>query len=150
MPALCSPLFKLGAPGDLAQSCNQLVADIFNDSKCIDLEELCIAKEKLVWVIYCDLVCINFGGSIIDAAMMALMGALKTGSCYNIFDIILKYGSHSRNANTLFLVQLPVVEYNPTTENCVVHEDKRKPLNIKKFPVATTFTVFERFNFVAS
>ncbi|XP_077293412.1 exosome complex component RRP43-like [Arctopsyche grandis] len=125
LPSLCSPLFKPGAPGDLAQSCNQLLADIFNDSKCIDLEELCIAKEKLVWVLYCDLVCINFGGSIIDAAVMALMGALKT-------------------------VQLPVVEYNPTTENCVVHEDKRLPLNIKKIPVATTFTVFESKTILAN
>lgn len=55
-----------------------------------------------------------------------------------VFDIFLtKY--------LISTVQLPVVEYSAATENCVVQEDKRKPLNILKFPVATTFTLFDRF-----
>ncbi|OMH84201.1 Exosome complex component RRP43 [Zancudomyces culisetae] len=41
------------------------------------LDQLCIAKDKAVWVLYADLVCINYDGNILDAVLLALINALK-------------------------------------------------------------------------
>ena len=32
-----------------------------------------------VWVLYCDLMCLNYDGSLIDACVTALIAALKNG-----------------------------------------------------------------------
>ena len=38
---------------------------------------LCIAPGKAVWAIYIDVVCINYDGNAFDAAVLAVMAALK-------------------------------------------------------------------------
>jgi exosome complex RNA-binding protein Rrp42 (RNase PH superfamily) len=75
---VCSPKYRPGAPGEDAQVTSQALFDIITNSKCIDLKELCIVKEKLAWVLYCDLVCLDHDGSVLDAAVIALIVALKT------------------------------------------------------------------------
>lgn len=34
---------------------------------------------QAAWVLYADIVCINYGGSIFDAALLALVAALQNG-----------------------------------------------------------------------
>lgn len=80
LPALCSPKFKSGAPSDQAQVLTQLIADIITNSGMIDLKYLCICPEKLVWCLYVDFICLNFDGAVVDASMVALICALKTGT----------------------------------------------------------------------
>ena len=48
-----------------------------------DLEQLCIQAGKAVWVIYADLICINYDGNVLDCAYMALSGALLDGACFS-------------------------------------------------------------------
>lgn len=78
LPALCSPKYKPGPPSDHAQVTSYMVSDIINNSKCIDLKDLCIVPDKLVWVLNCDMVCLDNDGSLVDACIIALMGSLKT------------------------------------------------------------------------
>lgn len=47
----------------------------------IDLKTLCVAKEKLVWVLYCDITCLDHDGGVLDAAVIALVGALRVCEC---------------------------------------------------------------------
>lgn len=79
LPPLCSPKFKSGPPSDQAQVLTQLIADIIENSGCIDLQDLCIYPDKLAWCLFIDFICLDFDGAIVDASILALMGALKTG-----------------------------------------------------------------------
>lgn len=78
LPPLCSPKFRPGPPSDQAQVITKLIENILRNSAAIDLKDLCVYKGKLVWVLYCDLVCINYDGSIIDACIGALTATLST------------------------------------------------------------------------
>lgn len=75
---LCSPKFRPGAPTEEAQVCAKALSDLIENSRCLNLSDLCVAKEKLVWTLYCDLVCFDHDGCVLDAAIIALVAALKT------------------------------------------------------------------------
>lgn len=45
----------------------------------LDLEQLCIEPGHAVWVLYADIICLNYDGNAMDAAIIALMAALKHG-----------------------------------------------------------------------
>lgn len=79
---LCSPKFRPGPPSDQAQVASKMIDDILANSATLDLKELCICKDKLVWALYCDLICIDYDGSVTDACIGALIAALKT--CENL------------------------------------------------------------------
>nr|AEE62451.1 unknown [Dendroctonus ponderosae] len=74
---LCSSKFKSGPPGEEAQVLTQLIADVIENSRCINLEELCLLKDKLAWCLYADLVCLDYDGSLLDACIVALMACLR-------------------------------------------------------------------------
>lgn len=78
LPPLCSSKYRPGPPSDHAQITSNLVSDIVINSKCVNLKDLCIVPDKLVWVVYCDMVCIDNDGSLVDACIMTLMASLKT------------------------------------------------------------------------
>lgn len=80
---LCSPKYRSAASTDDAQVLTCHLNNIIRDSKWIDLKQLCIAKEKLVWILYCDITCIDYDGSILDASVVALCAALR--SCMFVF-----------------------------------------------------------------
>lgn len=75
---ICSPKFRPGPPSDQAQVTSYLVDSILRDSEILDLTALCICKDKLAWVLYCDMECIDCDGSVIDACIGALVAALAT------------------------------------------------------------------------
>jgi exosome complex component RRP43 len=82
LPALCSPKFKPGPPQEWTQSLSQLVDQLFLDVPILNLEQLCIEPNKAVWVLYADIVCLNYDGSILDAVLLSLMAALLNGTRY--------------------------------------------------------------------
>ncbi|RVE49526.1 hypothetical protein evm_005867 [Chilo suppressalis] len=118
LPALCSPKYRPGPPSDHAQVTNYLVSDIITNSKCINLKDLCIVPDKLAWVLYCDIVCLDNDGSLVDACIIALMASLKT-------------------------LCLPSVTYDNDTEDIKVNADIRTPLKVHGLPVATSFAVYK-------
>lgn len=119
MTKLCSPKYRAVGVSLDSQILNQTIFNIINNSECIDLAELCIAKGKLVWVLYCDLVCLDDDGSVLDVAILALMAALKS-------------------------LLLPKVHYNLDTDIKEVDELTKSYLNIKCLPVCTSFMTFEQ------
>jgi len=115
---LCSPKFRPGAPTEEAQVCSKVLAGLIENSRCLKLTDLCVAKEKLVWTLYCDLVCFDHDGSIIDAAIVALVAALKT-------------------------LRLPLVEYDFDTNLYKVNENVRNHIPVRTLPVASSFMIFD-------
>lgn len=90
---MCSSKYRPGPPSDHAQITSNLVSDIVINSKCVNLKDLCIVPDKLVWVVYCDMVCIDNDGSLVDACIMTLMASLKTCKKNIFFFSDLMYGS---------------------------------------------------------
>ncbi|XP_077014195.1 exosome complex component RRP43 isoform X3 [Tamandua tetradactyla] len=118
LPPLCSSRFRSGPPGEEAQVASQFIADVIENSQIIQKEDLCITQGKLVWVLYCDLICLDYDGNILDACTFALLAALKD-------------------------VQLPEVTINEETALAEVNLKKKSHLDIKTHPVATSFAIFD-------
>lgn len=119
MTKLCSPKYRaIGVSLD-SQVLNQTLFNIIMNSECVDLNQLCIAKGKLAWVLYCDCVCLDEDGSVLDVALIALMAALKS-------------------------LLLPQVNYDVDTKTIKVDDKVKTHLNVKCIPVATTFITFEQ------
>lgn len=117
---MCSPKYRaIGVSVD-AQVMSQALFNIIINSECIDPSDLCIAKGKLVWVLYCDLVCLDDDGSVLDVAVLALTTALKS-------------------------LKLPKVEYDVDTKIIKVNDKQKSSLKLKCLPVASTFIMFENY-----
>ncbi|GAA5850955.1 hypothetical protein JCM8547_009141 [Rhodosporidiobolus lusitaniae] len=74
---LCSPLFRPGPPADGAQVLSARLRDVLLASNVLPLSSLVIEPGKAVWVVYLDVVCLNYDGGILDAAVLSAVGALK-------------------------------------------------------------------------
>ncbi|XP_071760059.1 exosome complex component RRP43 [Centroberyx gerrardi] len=118
LPPLCSSRFRPGPPGEQAQAASQFIADVIESSDVIQTEDLCIERGKLCWVLYCDIMCLDYDGNILDACIIALLAALK---------------------NT----QLPEVTIDTETCGPQVNSEKRNGLRIHKHPVGASFCVFD-------
>ncbi|XP_020505793.1 exosome complex component RRP43 [Labrus bergylta] len=118
LPPLCSSRFRPGPPGEQAQAASQFIADVIESSDLIQTEDLCIDRGKLCWVLYCDLMCLDYDGNVLDACIIALLAALK---------------------NT----QLPEVTVNAETSTPEVNLEKRRGLQIQRHPVGASFCVFD-------
>lgn len=58
-------------------------------SEVIPLSSLCIQRGKAVWVLYIDTTCINFDGNAFDAALIAILAALKNSEQFVVVDSII-------------------------------------------------------------
>ncbi|CAF4936435.1 unnamed protein product [Pieris macdunnoughi] len=115
---LCSSKFKPGPPSDYAQVISNTVNDIIKNSNCIDLKDLCIVSDKLAWVLYCDMVCLDNDGSIIDACITTLITSLKS-------------------------LSLPAVSFDVETEEVKVDISNKTSLKVTGLPVATSFAIYQ-------
>ncbi|CEQ39301.1 SPOSA6832_00820 [Sporobolomyces salmonicolor] len=92
---LCSPLFRPGPPPDEAQVLSARLRDVLlsyalhslplftfhlasNSSNVVSLSSLIIEPGKAAFVVYLDVVCLNYDGGVLDAAVLACVGALKS------------------------------------------------------------------------
>ncbi|EFN72375.1 Exosome complex exonuclease RRP43 [Camponotus floridanus] len=116
---LCSPKFRPGPPSEQAQVLSKLIDIVLSNSRALDLKDLCICKNKLVWVLYCDILCLNYNGSVIDACIGAMIAALKT-------------------------LTLPEINYNSETGVIVTHPENRKAFTVRTLPVSASFAIFEK------
>ncbi|XP_001626253.2 exosome complex component RRP43 [Nematostella vectensis] len=118
LPPLCSPSFRPGPPSEHAQVLSTFIDNLITNSQLIDLEDLCIVDGKLVWVLYIDLMCLDYDGNVADAAVIAMLAALQ---------------------NT----RLHTVTINEETETPEPSENKDIHLKLKSMPVAVTFGIFD-------
>lgn len=119
MTKLCNPKYRAMGVSMDSQILNQTIFNIVNSSECLDLSELIIAEGKLAWVLYCDLVCLDDDGSVLDVAIVALMAALKS-------------------------LKLPEVKYDKDTKVIEVNDKLKKPLTLTCLPIASSFMSFEQ------
>ncbi|BGP53324.1 hypothetical protein JCM8202v2_000883 [Rhodotorula sphaerocarpa] len=77
LSALCSPLFRPGPPPDEAQVLSSRLRNILLASNVLPLSQLVIEPGKAAWVVYLDIVCLNYDGGVLDAVVLAAVGALR-------------------------------------------------------------------------
>lgn len=118
LTSLCSPKYRSGTSNEDAENHSCAVYDILMNSNCIDLKQLCIAKEKLVWCLYCDIACLDHDGCIVDAAVIAIIGALRN-------------------------LKLPKVTYNAEIDSIAVDTKVLTPIKITSSPISTTLMAFD-------
>lgn len=73
---MASPDFESGPPGEDAVELARVVDRGLRESKCIDLEKLCIEEGEKVWCIFTDIHIINNQGNLLDAAALAAIAAV--------------------------------------------------------------------------
>lgn len=88
LPSICYKKIRPGIPCDEAMKTTSFLNEVCNNCKIIDLKQLCICVDKLVWVLSCDIYCLNYDGSVLDACLIALLSAIQTGNKYVILILI--------------------------------------------------------------
>jgi exosome complex RNA-binding protein Rrp42 (RNase PH superfamily) len=53
---------------------------VLSSSDFLPLSTLCIHPGKAVWVLYVDATCINYNGNAFDAALLAMVAALRNSA----------------------------------------------------------------------
>eukprot|EP00030_Apusomonadida_sp_AF-17_P000484 a174750_146.p1 GENE.a174750_146~~a174750_146.p1 ORF type:complete len:309 (-),score=86.66 a174750_146:259-1161(-) len=78
LPPLCSPAYQAGRPSNATQLLTKRLTDLLDRHNVIDKKALVIAPGQAAWVLYIDAVCIDDDGNVFDAALLAVMAALRS------------------------------------------------------------------------
>jgi len=119
---LAAPRFDGGRSSDEGVELGRLLERTLKESRCLDLESLCIVAEEKVWQIRMDIHALNHEGNLFDASSIAGLCAL----------------CHFRRPDVT--LKGDVVTVHPISERDPV------PLGIHHHPVTTTFAMFEYQN----
>jgi len=107
---LASPLFEPGPPRENSIELARVVDRGLRSAEVFDFSKLGLIPGGKVYMIFVDLYILNHGGNLIDASAIAAISALR---------------------NTM----MPVYEVK---DDKIVQTDKKKPLEVRKTPVAVT------------
>ncbi|KAJ3146572.1 hypothetical protein HDU86_008452 [Geranomyces michiganensis] len=118
LPPLCSPNYRPGPPCELAQTVSEYIDQVIKSCDLVNPETLCIEPGHAVWVLYVDIVCLNHGGNVVDAALTALAAALK----------------HTR---------LPTATFYESESTVRVTDTYTIPLTVNRTLIPITFGVFD-------
>lgn len=110
---MASPRFESGPPKFNAIELPRVIDRMIRESGMLDLSKLCIKKGERVWTLFIDIYPINDDGSLIDAAGIACIAALK-------------------NARLPGLTKDNFPDYDKKT-------DERLPLSKETYPISFTF-----------
>ena len=61
---MAAPHFETGKPSEASIQVNRILERAFKDSRCVDLESLCIVSEEKVWNIRVDINVLNHEGNV--------------------------------------------------------------------------------------
>ncbi|KAJ1552300.1 hypothetical protein HK405_011857 [Cladochytrium tenue] len=117
-PPLCSPKFRGGPPSEFTQSVSEFIHQVTSQCNLVDLASLCIEPGRAVWVLYADIVFLNYEGNAVDVALTSLVAALQ---------------------NT----RLPKSKYYELEATVKVTSERTIPIVLGSTPIASTFSLFE-------
>ncbi|KAJ1521131.1 hypothetical protein ONE63_002830 [Megalurothrips usitatus] len=110
-------------PGKPSEACvivNRVLEKCIRESKCIDLESLCIVAEDKVWALRVDVTVLNIEGNVIECSSIAALAAL----------------AHFRRPDV-----------TSTGDGIVIHDSSDKeplPTALHHFPVCLTYAIFNK------
>lgn len=74
--ANATPEFEGRGGEELASEITNMLIRVYNSPGCLDLKELCIIPKQQCWVLYIDILLLECGGNLFDAASVAVKAAL--------------------------------------------------------------------------
>ncbi|XP_014255817.1 exosome complex component RRP43-like [Cimex lectularius] len=104
------------------RQCTNLLQKLFLSLNIIDLNSLCIAEGEYVWLLRVHLICLDYDGAFWDGAVLAMYLALKS-------------------------LKLPEISYDVESKSFQIKSKNLSPIPVGKFPLATTFGLFQKFVF---
>ena len=116
---IAAPKFEVGRLTDEGVELNRTIERCLKESRCLDLESLCIVSEEKVWSVRLDIQILNHCGNLSDAASIAGLAAL----------------CHARRPDVS--LQGDEVTIHPP------HEKDPIPLAVHHHPVTSTFAMFQ-------
>ena len=116
---MAAPKFEIGRLTEEGVEINRTIERCLKESRCLDLESLCIVSEEKVWSIRLDIQILNHCGNLADASSIAGLAAL----------------CHARRPDVS--LRGNEVTIHPT------HERDPIPLAVHHHPVTTTFSMFQ-------
>ena len=116
---MAAPKFEVGRLSEEGVELNRTVERCLKESRCLDLESLCIVSEEKVWSVRLDIQILNHCGNLSDAASIAGLAAL----------------CHARRPD-VSLQGDEVTIHSP-------HEKDPIPLAVHHHPVTSTFAMFQ-------
>jgi exosome complex component RRP42 len=75
---IASPAFESGPPSPEAIELARVVDRGIRESKCINLEKLCVVPKEKVWIVFVDIHVLDYDGNLFDASTLAALAALTT------------------------------------------------------------------------
>ncbi|XP_046395451.1 exosome complex component RRP45 [Ischnura elegans] len=114
-----APHFEPGRPSEQAVQCNRLIEKCLKESRCVDLESLCIVSDEKVWQIRVDVSVLNDGGALVDAASIAALASL----------------AHFRRPDVTLDGEEVIVHRDPAERDFL-------PLSLHHHPVCVSFGLF--------
>lgn len=121
---MAAPHFEAGRLGDYGVEVSRLLERCIRDSRCIDLESLCIVSGEKVWALRIDAQVLNHEGNIAECAGIATMGAL----------------THFRRPDVT-VIGTEVTVHNP-------REREPVPLHLHHYPFLVSFAFYGEGNSV--
>lgn len=101
---LASPDFEPGPPSEASVELARVVDRGLRESKCIQMEKLCITPNEKVWIVNVDVQVMNHDGNLFDAASLAAIAALLNAK-------LLKYDAENKKVLYGQLDQpLPIID----------------------------------------
>ncbi|XP_026748168.2 exosome complex component RRP45-like [Galleria mellonella] len=116
---MAAPQFEANRQTDLTVYLNRLLEKCYKDSKCIDLESLCIVVEEKVWSLRVDIKVLNHAGNLVECASIAALTSLAH----------FKRPDVTRSGDSVIIHTL--VEKDPI------------PTVLYHYPVCLTFAIFQ-------
>ncbi|KTW32058.1 uncharacterized protein T551_00740 [Pneumocystis jirovecii RU7] len=114
---ICSQKYKSNHHNHIAQAMLQRILSLMHTSNILPLSSLLISEYKAAWVLYVDLICLNYDGNAMDVAWIALISALET-------------------------TKLPLAIWNEDTES-VICKKEYKNLKLNQRLFSASFGIFD-------
>jgi len=99
---LASPEFDVGPPGEDAIELARVVDRGIRESKCIELNKLCIQPGEKVWCVFIDIHMINDKGNLLDASALAAIAALLNTKIPKVENEKIIRGEFEKNLPVVF------------------------------------------------
>ncbi|KAE8751729.1 hypothetical protein FOCC_FOCC001578 [Frankliniella occidentalis] len=109
-----------GKPSEACVEVTRVLEKCIRESKCVDLESLCIIAEEKVWALRVDLTVLNMEGNIVECASIAALSAL----------------AHFRRPDV-----------TSTGDRLIIHDaSEKEPLQtaLHHFPICLTYAIFNK------
>lgn len=94
---IAAPEFDPGPPSEKAIEISRVIDRGIRESKCIDVEKLCIESGKKVWMVNVDIYVLDYDGNLIDAGALGAIAALLTAKIPKYENERIIYGEYQGN-----------------------------------------------------